>query len=333
MTSAQVRVGLIGAGRIGRNHAEILARHTPGATLEAIADPAPGAARSAAEALGVKAHYESIDELLAAPLDAVVVCASSVSHSSLIAQVAAAGLAVFCEKPAGMSLSEIDAATDAAQRAGVPLQIGFNRRFAPGFAAARSAIDAGRLGSVQLLRSNTRDPQLANPGAVPAWTIFTQTLIHDFDTLNWLNPGARPMRVFAQADALVAPEFAASGLLDTALVTIAYSNGALAMADASFQAVYGYDVRAEVFGSQGLATMGHTRVSDLTLLGAEGIRIETSRSDTELLQDSYRAEFASFVEAVRTGVVTAATGADARAAFAVAEAAIASMKSGNPVQL
>lgn len=105
------------------------------------------------------------------------------------------------------------------------------------------------------------------------------------------------------------------------------------MADASFQAVYGYDVRAEVFGSQGLATMGHTRVSDLTLLGAEGIRIETSRSDTELLQDSYRAEFASFVEAVRTGVVTAATGADARAAFAVAEAAIASMKSGNPVQL
>lgn len=333
MSTSRIRVGLIGAGRIGRNHAEILALHTPGATLSTIADPSPGAARALGDDLGVDTCVESVDDLLASPLDAVVICAPSVLHSSLISKAAAAGLAVFCEKPAGMSLAEIDSATKAAKDAGVPLQIGFNRRFATGFAAARRAIDSGRLGTVQLLRSNTRDPGLANPAGVPAWTIFTQTLIHDFDTLNWLNPGARPVRVFAQADALVAPEFAESGLLDTALVTIAYSNGALAMADASFQAVYGYDVRAEVFGSGGLAQMGHTNTSDLALLGAHGIAIETSRSDTDLMQDSYRAELVSFVEAARTGVVTAATGADARAAFEVAQAAITSMQTGEPVQL
>lgn len=333
MATPPLKVGLVGAGRIGRNHAEIVARHTPGAELVAVADPNRPAAEALAAGLEVPVVCASMDELVAQDIHAVVITAPSFLHGDLIRQAAAAGKAIFCEKPASMNLNELDVALAAVEQAGVVFQVGFNRRFAPGFAAARAAIDEGRLGTVQLLRSNTRDPELTDPAGPPPFTIFTQTLIHDFDTLNWLNPGAEPVRVYAQADALIAPDFKDKGLLDTALVTVAYSNGALAMADASFQAVYGYDVRGEVFGSGGMATAGHARVSDMTLYGANGAEVSTSRSDTDLLQDSYRAEFAAFVDAVRTGKVTGATGQDARRALAIAMAAIESHTTGLPVEL
>lgn len=333
MSENPIRVGVIGAGRIGRNHSEILARHSPGVTLQAIADPAPGIARRAADELGVTGAYESAGELLASDVEAVVICAPSALHGQLIVAAAAAGKAIFCEKPAAGSVAELDRALERVAVAAVPLQIGFNRRFAPGFRAARAAIESGRVGSVQLMRSNTRDPELNNPAGIPPWTIFTQTLIHDFDTLNWLNPGAEPVRVHAQAGALIRPEFAESGLLDTALVTVTYSNGAMAMADASFQAVYGYDVRAEVFGSGGRLDIGHTNSTDLVTFSADGMAVDTTRSDTELLQDSFRAELAAFTSAVRSRHVTGATGLDARRALAVAEAAIKSVQTGLSIQL
>ena len=333
MVEDAVRIGLVGVGRIGRNHAEILARHTPGVVLQAIADPDASAVADVAEALRVPQTCSSLAELLSSGVDGVVIAAASTSHAELIVSAAAAGVPVFCEKPAGMSLAELDRAAGAVDGSGVVCQVGFNRRFAPGFVAARRAVDEGRLGSVQLLRSTTRDPRLHDPSVVPPWTIFTRTLIHDFDTLNWLNPGARAVRVFAQADALIRPDFRGAGLLDTALVTVAFDNGALAVAEASFQAAYGYDVRAEVFGSGGLATAGHVRRTDLTLFGADGISVETSRSDTDLLQDSYRAEFSAFVEAVRTGVAQGPTLHDARAAFAVAQACIDSITTSLPIHL
>lgn len=333
MPRQPVKIGLIGTGRIGRNHAEILALRTPGAELVALADPDLGAAGELADRLDVAEVCGGLDDLLAADLDAVVIAAPSSLHSEFIQRSAAAGKAVFCEKPAAGDLIELDRTLTTVAEAGVLFQVGFNRRFAPGFAAARQAIDEGRLGTVQLLRSNTRDPLLADPTSIPPWTIFTQTLIHDFDTLSWLNPGAEPIRVYAQAGALVRPDFAEYGLLDTALVTVAYSNGALAMADASFQAVYGYDVRGEVFGSAGMATAGRARINDMTMYGANGIEIATSRSDTDLLQDSYRAEFAAFVDAVRGKPLRGADGSDARRALAIARAAIDSYTSGLPIEL
>lgn len=272
-----------------------------------------------------------MDQLLDSGVDAVVITAPSPLHSHLMSQAANAGKAIFCEKPAGLAIDELDTALDAVAEAGVVLQVGFNRRFAPGFATAKEAILAGRLGSVQLMRSNTRDPLLADPAAVPAGTIFTQTLIHDFDTLNWFNEGAVPVQVMAHADALVRPEFAEHGLLDTALVTIRYSNGALAMADASFQAVYGYDVRAEVFGSGGMVTAGHLCADDAAFYGATGASSATPRSDTDLLQRSYREELGAFVEAVRGGPARGATGADARMALQIALAAIESHATNQPV--
>ncbi|MEI2775000.1 MAG: Gfo/Idh/MocA family oxidoreductase [Tetrasphaera sp.] len=327
-----VRVGLIGAGRIGRHHATALARHVPGANLVCVADTHRPAAHALAEALGTAAA--SIDALLGdEAIEAIVITAASTAHSRLIQRAAAAGKAVFCEKPMSMTLPDFDAAIASCQLAGVPLQVGFNRRFSADFVAAHEIINSGGIGKPQLLRSLTRDPGLANPGAVPPGTIFTQTLIHDFDALLWLNPGAAVVEVHAFADALVAPDFAAGGLLDTAIVTMRFDNGAMATAEANFAAAYGYDVRAEAFGSAGMVTVGGPVQQSAAHWTAAGVSRRTSRSDTELMHDAYVAEFVAFCDAVRGGTPVGAGGADAKAAFAVALAAWRSAESGRRVSI
>ena len=330
MTSSVVRIGLIGAGRIGASHASVISRRVPEAVLVAVSDPRPGAADVVADPLGARAETTVEAVLGAEDIDAVVVAASSVAHSALVVAAAEAGKHVFCEKPAGMTLAEIRTATEATEETGVAFQVGFNRRFAADFVAAHDAVTDGRVGSVQLMRSLTRDPGTgpADPAAVPAWTIFTQTLVHDFDTLNWLNPGARAVDVLATADALVKPDFKGHGLLDTAVVVVRYDNGAIAVAEASFAAAYGYDVRAEVFGSRGMVTMGEGALTSMRLHDASGRSATTARSDVELLVDAYAGEFSAFSCAVRDGRRPSVGGEDAFAAFAIAEACIESIRSG-----
>jgi myo-inositol 2-dehydrogenase/D-chiro-inositol 1-dehydrogenase len=168
---------------------------------------------------------------------------------------------------------------------------------------------------------------------VPPWTIFLQTLIHDFDALLWLNPDADPVEVYATADALVAPDFKASGLLDTAIVVITFDNGARAVAEASFSAAYGYDVRAEVFGSAGMVTAGNGARTAMMLRDATGLHQETARGDVELMGDAYAAEFVEFVAAIRQARQPYVTGRDARRALAVALASIESVQTHAPIPI
>lgn len=333
MSHVPVGIGLIGAGRIGASHAEVIARRVPEAALVAVADPRPGSAATVATPLGARSETSIEAILSAADVDAVVIAASSTAHAALIAAAADAGKHVFCEKPAGMSLPELHAARSATASAGVSFQVGFNRRFAREFAAAHEVVATGRLGAVRQLRSLTRDAGRGpvDPDGVPEWTIFTQTLIHDFDTLNWLNPGARAVDVIATADSLTTPGHPT--LLDHATVVIRYDNGAIATAEASFAAVYGYDVRAEVLGSDGMVTMGDGAQSSLRLHNSAGRVATTSHSDAELLIDAYTAEFAEFANAVLEGRRPSVTGDDAIAAFAIATACIDSMTSGARVDV
>jgi myo-inositol 2-dehydrogenase / D-chiro-inositol 1-dehydrogenase len=328
-----VRVGVIGAGRIGTSHATLLAREVPGAHLVAVADARAEAAERLAESLGCRAVAHPGALLADDQVEGVVIAASSTAHAELVVAAAEAGKGIFCEKPMGMTLEEIDRGTAAADAAGVALQVGFNRRFAPDFAAAHRLVAAGELGTPQLMRSVTRDPGLADPAGVPPGTIFTQTLIHDFDTLLWLNPGAEPVSVYATADALVAPDFKGAGLLDTAVVVITFDNGAIAIAEASFSAAYGYDVRGEVFGSAGMVTMGDAAASSLIHLDAHGRHAATVRGDVELFRGAYVGEFAEFVDAVRQGRQASVTGGDARRALQLALASIESVETGAPVRL
>jgi myo-inositol 2-dehydrogenase / D-chiro-inositol 1-dehydrogenase len=329
-----VAVGLIGAGRMGSFHAETLASRLPGTRLAAVADPAPGAAQRLADPLGCPQALTDPGLLLAGPaIDAVVIATPARTHAGLVEAAARAGKAVYCEKPMALTLADADRAIAAARQGGVPLQVGFNRRYDAGFRAAHDAITAGGIGTPQLLRSLTRDPKLADPAPIPPWTIFTETLIHDFDALRYLNPGAEPVEVFALADALIRPDYADRGLLDTAVVTVRFDNGALATAEASFQAVYGYDVRGEVFGSAGLLTMGDLRRTHLTSYGPHGMAADCVTYDQDLFRDAYIAELADFTDCVRTGRAPAVTGEDARAALSIARAAIRSVTTGSPVRI
>jgi len=332
MTGPQpVRIGLIGCGRIGTYHATTLARRLTEADLVAVADPIEASAQRLGESLGVD-WLTDAQALIDDPrIEAIAITCASTAHAELVIAAARAGKAVFCEKPMAMTLAEADRAIAAVEEAGVPLQVGFNRRFARDFAVARDAVSAGRIGTPQLLRSLTRDPGLANPGAVPPWTIFTQTLIHDFDALNWFNTGSRAVEVNAMADALVAPEYKAGGLLDTAVVTIRYDNGAIAVAEANFSAAYGYDVRGEVFGSAGMVQAGRPAHLTTSLWTAEGMSSPTARTDTELLGDAYAAELSAFCAAVRAGTPTLVGGQDARAALRIALACIESVQTGGTV--
>ena len=344
VTPVPVRIGLIGSGWMGAFHAESVARRVPGAALAAIADPNTESAQSLALQLGTAKVTASAEDIFADPeIDAVVIASPARFHSPLIAQAAAAGKHIFCEKPAGQSLAELDAALAAVEQAGVHFQIGFNRRYADDFRAAKEDLAAGAAGTPQLLRSLTRDPgtgSIPNAARVPAWTIFLETLIHDFDTLNWFNEGAEPIEVYAVADALVEPSLRNQGFLDTAVVTIRYSNGAIAVAEANFSALYGYDVRGEVFGSKGMVQAGRATETEARRYTAEGLSADTPRLNVELFRQAYTDELADFAASVRakrdggtspsSNITLTPGAADARRALAMALACIESVKSGAP---
>ena len=318
---------------MGAYHAESLARRIPGVRLAAIADPAPGRAERLAAQLGCDRATLDYRSVLDDPsVDGIVIAVPARYHAQIIIAAAEAGKAVFCEKPITHDLAEADRAIDAAHTAGVPLQIGFQRRFAAGYVAAHDLVARGELGTPQLLRSLTRDPELEQPERVAPWAVFLETLIHDFDVVRWLS-AAEPLEVFATADALVRPDLKDRGLLDTAVATVRFSNGALATVDASFRAVYGYDVRAEVFGSAGMALIDDPRPVGMTHYGSSGMRTAHARTFLTRFGGAYTAELAHFAECVRSGRAPAVTGADGRAALAIARAAIRSCETGRSVRI
>jgi myo-inositol 2-dehydrogenase/D-chiro-inositol 1-dehydrogenase len=334
--SNKVQIALIGAGRIGSFHAETVANRLTGADLAAVVDPVDGAAARLADRLECPKAFTDPESVINDPnIDAVLIATPARFHAEIAEQAALAGKAVFCEKPMALTVQEAEKVIAAANKTGVPLQVGFNRRWDQAFAEAKEAVASGRVGTPQLLKSLTRDPgpYQGRPERTPAWTIFYETLIHDFDTLLWLNAGAKPIEVYAIADALVRPEAKADGFLDTAVVTIRFDNGAVAVADANFSALYGYDVRGEVFGSLGMVTMGDVRRSNMTHFGAQGVSNDTWRLDADHFLYGYTAQFASFVNAVKSKHVVGANGHDALAALKIALACIESVTTNQPIRL
>ena len=329
-----VGVGVIGVGLIGAYHAASLAQRVPGARLVGLADAQPGLAEQRAVALGCDSWTTDYQKLLANPaLEAVVIATPAEYHTEVVVAAARAGKAVFCEKPIANDVEDADRAIRAARQAGVVLQIGFQRRFDRAFLRARQLVDSGELGRVQLLRSVTRDPSLDHPERVTPWAIFGETLIHDFDVLRFLAGGAEPIEVYALADALILPDWKARGLLDTAVVSLSYDSGAMATADASFQAVYGYDVRAEVFGSEGMVSVGDSGSVDVVHHSRAGATRSRPRWFLDVFGQAYTAELAHFVRCVRGQAPPQSTGEDGRAALVLAEAAIRSVESHRPVRI
>jgi myo-inositol 2-dehydrogenase / D-chiro-inositol 1-dehydrogenase len=330
--TATLRVGVIGVGRIGRMHAELLARQVPGASVTLVHDAREETAREVADQLGV-ATAADVDELLAADdVDAVAICTSTDTHADLIVAAARAGKAIFCEKPVSLDLAEVDRALASVDEAGVPFQIGFNRRFDPGHASVAAAVADGRVGEPHLVRISSRDPAPPPMSYVrTSGGIFLDMTIHDFDMARFV-AGSEVVEVFARGAVRVDPAFADAGDVDTAVVLLTHANGCLTTIDNSRQAVYGYDQRVEVFGSAGVAA------SENPLAHAALVRTSEGSSGATLpyfylerYVPSYLREWEAFVAAVSAGRTPPVTAADARAPLVIGLAAGLSLREGRPV--
>lgn len=327
-----LNVGLLGAGRIAGVHATAITTN-PGSRLAAVSDFIPENAERLAAKYGRIAR--TTDEIIADPsIDAVLIATSTDTHSDLIERATAAGKSVLCEKPVDLSLDRAKACQAAVAGTGKPVMIGFNRRFDPNFSALKAAADRGEVGKTELLSITSFDPAPPPVAYIKvSGGIFRDMMIHDFDMANFLM-GAVPVTVSAVASSIVEPEIGASGDFDTAVVTLTYADGRIAVIKNSRRAVYGYDQRVEILGSEGLLqaqNMLESTVVKSTTAGVTGAK--PTYFFLERYMPSYAAEWAAFVDAVTGGAALPVTLADGVAALALAEAATLSARRGTPVSV
>jgi myo-inositol 2-dehydrogenase/D-chiro-inositol 1-dehydrogenase len=333
-TVALQRIAVIGVGRIGSMHAELLARRVPGAAVAAVFDAYPESARSVGAELGVPVAA-SVDEVLESPdVDAVAICTTTDTHADLIVEAARAGKAIFCEKPVSLDLETVDRALAAVEDAGVPFQIGFNRRFDPAHASVRNAVAAGRVGEPHLVRITSRDPAPPPMEYVRhSGGIFLDMTIHDFDMARYVT-GSEVVEVFARGAVRVDPAFADAGDVDTAMVTLVHENGCLTAIDNSRRAVYGYDQRVEVFGSDGMAASDNPLAHSGVLRTTEGTSGPTlPYFYLERYTPSYVHEWEAFVAALAAGTAPPVGAVDARAPLVIGLAAWRSLRENRPVRI
>ncbi len=330
----KINVGVIGAGRIGRVHAENLAYRIPEANLIAISDVFVAAAEKLAAELGVVA-YQDHRRLLDDPaIDAVLVCSSTDTHARFMEEAAQAGKQIFCEKPIALDLAAIDHALDVVQQVGVKLQIGFNRRFDPNFRRVHEVVAEGQIGKPQVLRITSRDPAPPPIDYVRvSGGIFLDMTIHDFDMARFLM-GQEVETVYAAAGVMVDPRIGEAVDVDTAVVTLHFANGSLGVIDNSRQAVYGYDQRVEVFGSAGAVSADNNYPNTALISDAQRVHRDLPLNFfMERYVESYVNEMRAFVDCVVNDSPPPVTGRDGRIPVVMGYAAKKSAAEGRPVSL
>lgn len=327
-----VTFAVLGAGRIGQVHARAVAS-VEGATLVAVSDAVEAAARTVADSSGC--DIRSIDEIAASDdVDAVIICTPTDTHAGLIEQFARAGKAVFCEKPIDLSLSRVRQALATVEAERGTLMVGFNRRFDPDFMAVKAAIDAGRVGAVEMVTITSRDP-----GAPPldyirsSGGIFRDMTIHDFDMARWLL-GEEVESVIAQASVLTDPAIGDAGDFDSVNVILRTATGKQAIITNSRRATYGYDQRIEVLGSKGMVSAKNMAEANIELAGKDGFATPPLLNFfmTRYVA-AYANEIAAFVAAVADGAAPPTTGHDGLMALALADAAVLSVQEARAVTL
>jgi myo-inositol 2-dehydrogenase/D-chiro-inositol 1-dehydrogenase len=330
-----LRFGVIGAGRIGKIHAENLATRIPGATVVAIADVDLAAAQELAARLHVRAVEEDYHTLLSDPtIDAVAICSSTDTHAGITVEAARAGKHIFCEKPIHLDLEKIDAALAAVEQAGVKLQVGFNRRFDPNFRKVREMVAEGKIGTPHIIRITSRDPAPPPLSYVKvSGGMFLDMTIHDFDMARYLS-GSEVEEIYTAAGVLVDPAIGEAGDVDTAIITLRFANGAIGTIDNSRKAIYGYDQRVEVFGSNGMI-QAHNNTPDRDVyFDGEGVHsAKPLYFFLERYMDSFVAEMKEFVQSVRDNKMPPVTGIDGRIPVVMGMAAQRSYLEHRPVKL
>lgn len=326
-----VRIGILGAGRIGQVHARAVGE-TKGATLVAISDPFPEAAQAIANEHGC--DIRSVDEIAAAAdIDGVLICSPTDLHADQIEQFSRAGKAVFCEKPIDLDIARVNACLSVVKETGAVLMLGFNRRYDADFKALKAVIDQGRIGDVEMITITSRDPgpppleYIARTGG-----IFRDMTIHDFDVARWML-GEEVETVVAQASVLTDPAIGEAGDFDSVNIILRTASGKQAIITNSRRATYGYDQRIEVHGSKGKAEAGNTHEARIEVATGDGFtRPPLLDFFMTRYTQAYADEIAAFVACVEEGAAPPTTGTDGLRALILAEAALTSATTGRAVK-
>lgn len=329
----KLNVGVIGLGRMGKVYARDLAQRVPEARLLAVADLDEGLARAAADELGVAKAYAGHRELLADnDIDAVAVITSSSTHREVVTDAIRARKAVFCEKPMALSLDDAAGMLAEVEAAGGYLQMGFQRRFDAGYAAARRKVEEGVIGTPVLLISTSRDPfrpplEFCDPKV--SGGLIADMGIHDFDVARMFMGEVRS--VYSTGCALAYPEMQAIGDIDNAVVNLTFESGAVGAVHLSRNAVFGYDIRAEIWGSKGSLQVGYYRQTPIVVMTREGISHDAVPHFMERFESAYLAQIRDFACNVLAGRKPPVGGADAIAAMRISLAATRSLHEARPV--
>ncbi len=327
-----MRIGLIGTGRIGAYHAEIL-RDVPGVTQVSVTDvDIDSAARTAAD-LGVDVT-DSVEDLIE-DVDAVVIAAATSAHAELVIQATDAGKPTFCEKPISLDLGSTRDVVRHVAAAGVPVQMGFQRRFDPGYQAARQLVETGKLGTVYVVRMVGHDPAPPHEAYIPqSGGLFRDFSVHDFDALRYVT-GDEVVEVYADGGVLAFPVFARYDDIDTGAALLKVESGALCLLSTTRHDPYGYDVRMELFGSGDSAVVGWDDRTPLRSLEPDGPAVPAEPYSTfqERFRTAYERELAAFVEMARGERPSPCTVEDAMEALRIAIACDTSLAEHRPVRL
>ena len=323
MGTKTLNIGIIGAGTIGKVHAENLSFRNE------------TAAKMAAERFRIPQAVQDYHSILDDPnVEAVVICSSTDTHYRIICEAAQAKKHIFCEKPIDFSLARIDKALDQVAQNGVKLQVGFNRRFDPNFARVKQAVASGEIGEPHLLHIVSRDPEPPTPEYVKtSGGIFMDMTIHDFDMARYLI-GSEVDEIFAAGGVRIDPEIGKAGDLDTVLLLLKFKDGTLGTIDNSEKAVYGYDQRVEVFGSKGAIQIANNYPNTAMISDERRIwREKPLYFFIERYIESYIAEMSQFIDAVLEDKPTPVNGRDGRAPVVIGLAARKSYDENRPVKL
>jgi predicted dehydrogenase len=325
----EIRVAVVGVGRIGLTHAENLAHRVPGARLAAVTTSQQERAEAARRRCGEVAVYPTLDALLAEAkgLDAVVISSSTSAHADNVEQCAAAGLHMLCEKPLALTLSDCDRAIAAAERAGVKLMLGHVRRFDAGYAEARRLVESGAIGLPVVLRAISGDvdpppPSFANPAV--SGGLILDAMYHDLYLARWLMDSAIA-RVYAEGGALVDEGVRSVGDVDNAVVCARFASGAMGTLTVSRTTRYGHDLRTEVIGDQGAVQVGYFRQTPVRLLDRQGVHHDMPRTTPDRLSEAFVSMMRAFVDCVVNNAPPPVPGQDSRETVAVGIAATRAM--------
>lgn len=325
-----LRFGLLGAGRIGQIHGRNIAA-SPDATLVALADVDTAAARKLAKTTGAEVR-DAKAIIAAGDIDALLIGTPTDTHADLIEAGAKAGKAVFCEKPVDLASRRVERCLKVVEAAGIPLMIGFNRRFDPNFAALKARVAKGAIGKVEIVTVFSRDPGPPPISYVErSGGLYRDMMIHDFDIARFLL-AEEPVEVTAYGSSLVDPAIGKAGDVDTAVVIMRTASGKLAQISNSRRAAYGYDQRIEVHGSEGMARADNILETTVEIAGKSGFAKDPAQNFfLQRYANAYRLELAAFIAAVAKGRPPSPSGRDGLQAQRLADAATKSRETGKPV--